>query len=201
LSANGFPPSRPPIRKGSPISSELALVLPQRLQVHTVRCRSAFQPLCHWCLRTRLGRTGPYDLAGTFGSGTVERTCTVPAGRALFFPIVNAFFAAEPPERENAAAALTDASGTAEIDGTIVQNLSKESKYFVNPLTSPLFDLTLPENNVFGAPAGTYSAAAAGGIYLMLAPLSPGEHEIHFEGFANPQVMTPQPSTSPITLL
>ena len=41
------------IRRGSPISSELAFVLPQRLQVHTVRCRSSSQPLCHWCLRTR----------------------------------------------------------------------------------------------------------------------------------------------------
>jgi hypothetical protein len=50
-------------------------------------------------------------------------------------------------------------------------------------LTSPTFSLTLPHDNIFGAPAGTYSPAAAGGIYLLLAPLSAGEHLIHFEGF------------------
>jgi hypothetical protein len=41
----------------------------------------------------------------------------------------------------------------------------------------------LPPNNIFGAPAGTYSPAAASGIYLLLAPLSPGKHLIQFEGF------------------
>ena len=29
------------------------LVLPQRVQVHTVFCSSLSQLLCHWCLRTR----------------------------------------------------------------------------------------------------------------------------------------------------
>src|SRR6185437_3171085 len=38
------------------------------------------------------GQTGPvFFLAGTSGSGTVTRQCTVPAGKQLFFPLLNAF--------------------------------------------------------------------------------------------------------------
>ena len=33
---------------------------------------------------------------------------------------------------------------------------------------------------MFGVPADIYGPAAADGYYLMLAPLSRGEHEIHF---------------------
>jgi hypothetical protein len=133
------------------------------------------------------GQSGKvWYLAGTFGSGSVTRNCTVPTGRALFFPVINSFCAADPGtdpdpaiQRECVSKALAGARGTVEIDGTVVQNLSK---YFVDPLTSPIFSLTLPPDNIFGVSAGTYSPAAAGGIYLLLAPLSAGEHLIHFEG-------------------
>ncbi len=40
-------------------------------------------------------------LAGTFGGSPVERTCTMPAGRWLFFPLVNyVFLITEPDETE-----------------------------------------------------------------------------------------------------
>jgi hypothetical protein len=137
------------------------------------------------------GQSGKvWYLAGTFGpSGPVTRTCTVPTGRALFFPVINSFCAADPgtiqtplSQRKCASEFLAGARGTAEIDGTAVQNLSN---YFVDPLTSPIFSLTLPPNNIFDAPDGTYSPAAAGNIYLLLAPLSAGKHLIHFEGSAD----------------
>src|SRR4029450_5129987 len=108
------------------------------------------------------------------------------AGRQLFFPIINSFCAADPGtdrktaiQRQCASASLEGASGTAEIDGTPVLNLSN---YFVDPDTSPIFSLTLADNNVFGAPTGIYKPAAAGGIYLLLAPLPPGDHVIEFHG-------------------
>lgn len=136
------------------------------------------------CATGQAGRV--WFLAGTFGGGPVTRTCTVPLGTALFFPVVNTFCAAEPGDdpdpqiqRQCASASLAGATGSVEIDGTPVQNLSV---YFVDPATSPVFSITLPEDNVFGAPAGTYAPAVAGGIYLMLAPLPPGEHVIHVQG-------------------
>jgi hypothetical protein len=81
------------------------------------------------CEEGQSGRV--WYLAGTVGSGSVTRTCTVPTGRALFFPIINSFCAADPGtnpdpaiQRECATKALAGAKGTAEIDGTAAQNLS-----------------------------------------------------------------------------
>jgi hypothetical protein len=136
------------------------------------------------CAEGQSGRV--WFLAGTAGTGSVTRTCTVPAGRAMFFPIVNSLCAADPGtdkdpaiQRQCASDSLKNASGTAEIDGTAVQNLSN---YFVDPNTSPTFSLNLPPNNYFGAPPDTYTPAVAGGIYLLLAPLTPGKHLIEFHG-------------------
>jgi hypothetical protein len=40
-------------------------------------------------------QAGPvWFLAGTFGGSAVTRSCTVPAGKALFFPILNSIFGA-----------------------------------------------------------------------------------------------------------
>ena len=44
---------------------------------------------------------------------------------------------------------------------------------------SAVFPLVLPEDNVFGAPAGHYQEVADG-YWVLLDPLSPGEHTIHF---------------------
>src|SRR2546421_2027886 len=44
-----------------------------------------------------LRQSGPvWFLAGLFDNGTVTRNCTVPAGKALFFPVVSAFDANDP---------------------------------------------------------------------------------------------------------
>lgn len=48
---------------------------------------------------------------------------------------------------------------------------------------SPLFVWgPLPEGNIFGAPEGTVSPAVDAGYYLLLKPLSVGEHVIEFGG-------------------
>ena len=46
---------------------------------------------------------------------------------------------------------------------------------------SPAFYISLPEGNLFGAPAGSYFAVAHG-FYPMLPPLAPGEHTLDFGG-------------------
>ena len=137
-----------------------------------------------------VGQSGPvWFLAGTLGSGSVTRTCTVPAGKALFFPVVNAFCANNPGESATyndelacAQAAMAGATGATEIDGTPVQPAGHlEQRYL---FASPSFSLNLPPDNVFNARPGIYSPAAADGIYLMLAPLGSGQHVVHFKGSA-----------------
>ena len=46
---------------------------------------------------------------------------------------------------------------------------------------SPIFDLTYPPNNVDGAPPGS-AKAASDGYWVMLKPLSVGNHTLHLSG-------------------
>ena len=129
-------------------------------------------------------------LAGSFDGSVVERTCTMPVGTQLFFPVGNVvFLITEPGETEEIArdyvndfmdAVLADPefSMVVTVDGREVR-----SKRIVRA-DSPLFTATLPEDNLFsaccGLPAGEYDAVADG-LWATLPPLPPGEHTIHFE--------------------
>jgi hypothetical protein len=123
---------------------------------------------------------------------------TVPTGKALFFPIVNVLRAS--PEaiirgggdptgmtheeqeaflRNLANANIDSASGLAAyVDGVALQDL------FDYRAESPPggFVLHIPEGSFVSrsyAP-GDHDPAVADGYWLMLAPLSKGEHQIHF---------------------
>jgi hypothetical protein len=137
------------------------------------------------------GQSGQvWFLAGSF-SGDFERACTVPPGRALFFAILNAAFGAavgdcEPTKpgvpcdvtvlRADAAASLNSVTLTASIDGV---PLLKLHDYRVQ---SPVFSVTLPEENILGVPSDTYAPMVSDGFWLMLAPLSAGAHTLHYKG-------------------
>ena len=137
-------------------------------------------------------------LAGVFNAtGTAERTNTVPAGKALFFPIVNNIWISTVPTDPQTADAIrpliapvvNDATDLAcEIDGVSVKH---PENYRTE---SPLFNVTLPANNIFGIDAGTYGPSMDEGFYLMVAPLSVGRHTIHFHG-----ALTDLPFTLDIT--
>jgi hypothetical protein len=70
-----------------------------------------------------------------------------------------------------------------QIDGRPVKNLAKRFG-----VQSTAFGFTIPDDNllkaVYPAPnnfeAGTYFPAVDDGYYLMLAPMSPGHHTLHF---------------------
>lgn len=135
------------------------------------------------------GQTGHvWFLGGTFGFSPVERECTVPSGTALFFPLVNTGYGAfldDPPEQrteEFLRAQIACEEPTelfAVIDGVEVED---PFQYFEQ---SPLFDVQLPEDNIFGAtpediPELLLSPTVDQGYYLFLAPLPPGEHVIEW---------------------
>ena len=48
-------------------------------------------------------------------------------------------------------------------------------------MQSPPFNVTIPENNVFGVSPGP-SQAVSDGIWIILKPLPVGEHKIGFKG-------------------
>jgi len=134
-----------------------------------------------------VAQNGPvWFLAGTFG-GSADRTCNVPSGKAIMFPVYNAECSyAEYPqyktesELRNCAKAQTDTvtSLDVSIDGIKISDLKQ--KYRVQ---SQLFDLMFPNNNVYGVSAGP-SKAVSDGYWVILQPLSPGKHEVRFSGSA-----------------
>lgn len=140
-----------------------------------------------------VGQSGPvWFLAGTF-NGTVERTCTVPEGKALYFPVLNNAwfqFCTDPPLPEDCVQnnyeclreliRLPDnAEVSCEIDGVAVSNLSAYRT------ESPVFGLDATEGSVaaaFGFPVCLNAPCVDNGYYLMVAPLKLGTHTIHFAG-------------------
>lgn len=130
----------------------------------------------------------PEDPDPTVVIGEAYRTCTVPNGKALFFPILNAEcndFEVDPEPTEEVLRACANNMAdhiqnlVVTIDGETIQRLDS---YRVE---SPLFTFgPLPENNVLGAPEGDTFDSVSDGFYIMLPPLSTGEHNIKFSGEA-----------------
>jgi hypothetical protein len=133
----------------------------------------------------------------------VYRTCTIPTGTFLFFPVLNGEFdnlgcpnTSYSAEQLIAAAALgiddiVPGSMTATIDGASVSGLANGKSIYRAP--SPWFSYTLPADNIgpilmppCNFPAGTspppvdgHPGATADGIYLMLASGLHPEHQLH----------------------
>jgi hypothetical protein len=128
-------------------------------------------------------QSGPvWFLAGTFG-GAVTRECTIPSDKGILTPIILGLCdsATEPTldtEEELRSCAKADQDlvigKEITVDGVNIGNL--DSYRF----QSPLFNLTFPENNIAGVPPQT-AKAVSDGFWVLLEPLSPGNHEIHFK--------------------
>ncbi len=120
-------------------------------------------------------------LAGTFG-GLAERSCEIPAGRAIFFPVsCNETSYAECPsfrtEEELRAFARADIDQVKTIMATVDGQRLPDSD--LRRLESPPFEIALPEGNVIGAPPGK-TKSKSDGHWVFLKPLPVGRHEIHF---------------------
>ena len=147
-------------------------------------------------------------LNGAPATTTETNRATIYADTPLFFPIV-AFtadntacpitdfttnsadaLAAEAVAGWNGAATLT----TCTIDGVAVSGLENPTNTIYNVVSTPFSYTTAEKDNIVAVSAGepclpgglTIWPAVADGVYLMLAPLPPGEHLIHFVGVAGP---------------
>lgn len=129
-------------------------------------------------------------IGGSFRTTTGVRDCTLPAGTALFFPILNAYAAtlegdgATIPELRTSLKKYFDEQSTMalQIDGTGVKDLKR---YLVPPtpfIYGPLPENSIPQSNGYDVHVGDTSLALAEGVYVLLAPLPVGKHTIHFQG-------------------
>ena len=130
----------------------------------------------------RSGQRGPvWFLAFPFG--TVERHVTIPFGKWLFVPLMNAEasdlegLGATKNERRDNARFLADHITRVgfEIDGVAVPNL--DSYLF----TSPQFSFNAPSPWIFGETGGR-GKSVADGYFVMVTPLCKGTHTIHITG-------------------
>lgn len=119
-------------------------------------------------------------LAGTYGTQRTVRTCTVPSGKYLFFPLIN--YVVMPNLARTAscesvtgtAAAMTNDPTTLilEIDGSRVAGLPSHRQ-----ATNGCFDM-----GALAEPPAQVFPSAANGYYVMLKPLKPGTHTLNFGG-------------------
>jgi hypothetical protein len=155
-----------------------------------------------------VGQAGPvWYLPGVFNvSGSATRGCTIPSGKALFFPILNAECSdiegngtTEDALRACARSLIDPVTDLAvEVDGVPVQNLQNYR------VTSSLMPFTVPDNNLlqlFGFPAvpGEVYHLVSDGYYLMLSPLPVGQHTLHFHGSV-PDIFTLDITYDPLTV-
>jgi hypothetical protein len=151
-----------------------------------------------------IGQSGDvWFLAGNISGGLTVRNCTVRAGKALFFPILNSWcdnvgFDAPSnltlPQLQACAASFVDpaASLHALVDGTAVSLSQANRGVAAFQYRVPNADNLLqwygaqvpgagwPYGNT---PVGTVVApAASDGYWLMVEPLAPGTHTINFGG-------------------
>ena len=115
-------------------------------------------------------------LAGGFGSSKVRRSCDVPAGKFLFFPILQKGDRSRTCDAARAGARLrmTDALElTAEIDGVPVPNpkrfrVSSQECFDVYGKVSPMLGKAEP------------FPSASDGYWLLVTPLAKGRHTVRF---------------------
>jgi len=137
------------------------------------------------------GQSGPvWFLAGNFG-GTDVRNVTVPYGKFIYFPVINAEWDTVPgftnplslPDplsvgdiRAITAWFIDGNSSSCTIDGREVQQLQQ---YRVR---SPVFSFDIHPDlaPVIGYPVTHVSTAVSDGVWLLLAPMTRGQHTIHF---------------------
>jgi hypothetical protein len=134
------------------------------------------------CVFQRIGNVG---LVAADPQAGQTLTCEVPAGMMLYLDILSAecstlepppFYGGNEEELRACAESFIHSDLEASIDGVAIQNLSQ----YIH--TSPLFEFTLPEDNILGVPAGSVGESVSNGAHLMLAPLTPGQHTIHLHG-------------------
>jgi len=131
-------------------------------------------------------------LAGSFG-GAVTRTCSVPEGKVLFFPVINSSQFNSPNacgQAESLTVKEMRAFADAFIDGATRISVTLDGRPVRNiqRVRSEVFEVSLPTDNIyvfFGVTpcdGGVYSPAVDDGYYARLDSLRAGEHVLHIHG-------------------
>jgi len=123
---------------------------------------------------------------GGWPAGTIsqERECEIPVGNALFFPVVNLVCTTYEDgdtveDLIGCANFISDFNYplSVKIDGRDVPNLESYEIISVPFNIGPL-----PDPNMYGWPVGWEGLGVSPGYYLLMPPLSKGDHTVEFSG-------------------
>ena len=123
-----------------------------------------------------LGQSGPvWFLAGTYGTARTIRSCRVPAGKTLFFPLIN-YVTLQPEDEDESCASLkrraarltaSPAALVLEVNGKRFNGLAAHR---------------LATQRCFRVFEDDDTLAAGNGYYVALGPLKPGRYTLNFGG-------------------
>jgi len=132
-------------------------------------------------------------LAGSFSTDPVVRSCQVPAGKSLFFPLINtAYFAFLNDPLDTRTEEFVRAAGSCsqpvQISASIDDfSVPRPARFFTGASgsQSPFFNVQLPPGSLFASidsliPELALSPSAEQGYYLFVRPLRPGPHTLRW---------------------
>ena len=135
-----------------------------------------------------VGQRGPvWFLAGTFFPTQTVRSCSLPEGVDLFFPVINQSFYNSPGcGQDNQNISVKD------MRAVIAPVIDSATNLSVKLDNAPAGDLRRVRSVVFptvlpydaACPAGVYSPSVDDGIYVRLRGLSVGQHTLSIQGSA-----------------
>lgn len=138
--------------------------------------------------RCAVGQSGNiWFLAGSFNGSPIQRRCVVPAGKMLFFPIINMVrFAPAKGNKLSCAKAKAEAALNNDTAIDLFATLDGQ------PMAANLKQHRISSSKCFNVFAhadwsGTYNSypSATDGYWLLLKPLPPGRHLLKFGGKYN----------------
>lgn len=120
------------------------------------------------------------------GGKTVKRTCEVPEGKGLLIPVMTVVAT----EKEYPGSSVAELANIVKEDQDSVTALSLDingQAFAFDDLkkfrtATGEFEVTFPENGIFGVTEQGPSKAVADGYYLLTEPLQRGNYTIHYKG-------------------
>jgi hypothetical protein len=137
------------------------------------------------CATGQLNSSSPVFYLSFNNGGFSQRTCKVPAGKALFIPVMMVEWSQKEAPKDTAQdlikAATTDQDS---VNSLYLKIGDKEYKYqdlLKYRTHTGVFNVTFPDNGLFGILHGGPTITAADGFYIMTEPLAKGTYLVHFK--------------------
>jgi len=130
------------------------------------------------CAQNQVSNGNFWFLVGDFG-GTAIRQCTIPNGKFIFFPVLNVIVTEQATisQDQSLAKQIADTITSAQAS---VDNVPLSSSNVIRA-QSPPFGFVAPQDEILGDPPGP-GTGVTDGFWVLLQPLSVGQHVIHFAG-------------------